>query len=70
MQNQPDGTMDIQQIKEKIRPLDDDHQPWTRAICIENTHNRCGGKVLSLDYMRQVRKLHNKKKMICVNYSC
>lgn len=55
--NQADGTLDLQEIQEKIRPLDDDHQPWTRAICVENTHNRCGGKVLSLDYMKQVREL-------------
>lgn len=55
--NQADGTLNLQEIQEKIRPLDDDHQPWTRAICVENTHNRCGGKVLSLDYMKQVREL-------------
>ncbi|GFN78448.1 low specificity l-threonine aldolase [Plakobranchus ocellatus] len=55
--NEPDGTMNIQKIMEKIRPRNDEHQPWTRAICLENTHNRCGGKVISLDYMRQMREL-------------
>ncbi|KAK3795211.1 hypothetical protein RRG08_056274 [Elysia crispata] len=64
VKNQPDGTMDINQIKEKIRPLDDEHQPWTRAICLENTHNRCGGKVLSLDYMQQVRNLSSQHNLI------
>ena len=24
-------------------------------MCIENTHNRCGGCVLSLDYMRSLK---------------
>ncbi|GFR89496.1 low specificity L-threonine aldolase [Elysia marginata] len=64
VQNQPDGTMDIEQIREKIRPLDDEHQPWTRAICVENTHNRCGGKVLSLEYMKQVRELSSAHNLV------
>lgn len=54
MPNLPDGTMALEKIESKIRPLDDDHEPLTRAICLENTHNRCGGKVLSVDYMKKV----------------
>ncbi|XP_059145875.1 uncharacterized protein LOC131932991 [Physella acuta] len=55
--NLPDGSMDIQDIEACIRPIDDVHQPWTKVICLENTHNRCGGKVLSLDYIKQVKDL-------------
>jgi len=33
------------------------HFPPTGLICLENTHNRCGGTVLSVDYMRQVHEL-------------
>jgi threonine aldolase len=35
-----DGTLDLNEIKSKIRPLADDHAPVTKLICLENTHNR------------------------------
>jgi hypothetical protein len=34
---------------------DDQHCAMTALVCIENTHNRCGGAVLSLEYMRRLR---------------
>jgi threonine aldolase len=51
--NQPDGTLDLEQIRAAIRD-DDPHEPVTRLICLENTQNRCGGVVLSPEYTRQV----------------
>jgi len=33
------------------RRPDDMHCARTALVCIENTHNRCGGAVLSLEYM-------------------
>lgn len=51
--NQPDGTLSLEDIKAAIR-ADDPHQPITRLITLENTHNRCGGAVLSAEYTRQV----------------
>jgi len=54
--NRPDGTLDLAQVEAAIRP-NDDHFPRTRLICLENTHNRCGGACLTPDYMRQVRAL-------------
>jgi threonine aldolase len=54
--NQPDGTLALQDIQNAIRP-DDIHHPVTRLICLENTHNRCGGVVLSRDYTGQVGEL-------------
>ncbi|CAG5122710.1 unnamed protein product [Candidula unifasciata] len=62
--NLPDGTMDLGQVEAKIRPVDDDHQPLTRAICIENTHNRCGGKVLPLEYLKEVELLARKHNLL------
>lgn len=38
-----------------IRPRDDDHQPWTTLICIENTHNNHGGAVLPPTYLSDLR---------------
>ena len=54
--NQPDGTLALQDIQNAIRP-DDIHDPVTRLICLENTHNRCGGVALSPEYTRQVGEL-------------
>jgi threonine aldolase len=54
--NQPDGTLALQDIQNAIR-ADDIHHPVTRLICLENTHNRCGGVALSPGYTQQVGEL-------------
>jgi len=54
--NQPDGTLDIDDIREAIR-ADDAHQPPTRLITLENTHNRCGGAALSVEYTQTIGEL-------------
>ena len=51
--NQPDGSIALEDIERAIRE-DDPHQPITRLIALENTHNRCGGTVQSVEYIRQV----------------
>jgi len=56
----PDGTLPLEAIEAAIRP-DDVHFPTTRLICLENTHNRCGGAALSLDYTVGVAKLAREK---------
>lgn len=56
MYNHPDGTMSIKDIEAAIRP-DDSHFPITRLISIENTHNRCGGVALSVEYTHAVGEL-------------
>jgi threonine aldolase len=54
--NQPDGTMSLPHIEESIRP-ENIHFPRTRLIALENTHNRCGGSPLGVDYMHAVGEL-------------
>ncbi len=54
--NQPDGSLALEEIEAAIRP-DDAHAPVTRLICLENTHNRCGGTCQSVDYTRAVGEL-------------
>lgn len=54
--NQPDGSLRLEDIREAIRG-EDIHHPQTRLIILENTHNRCGGVVLGLDYMARVGAL-------------
>ena len=60
--NLPDGRLDLEDIKGAIRP-DDVHQPVSRLIVLENTHNRCGGTVLSADYIRQVGDLAKERQL-------
>jgi threonine aldolase len=52
----PDGTFDLDELAEAIRTAGPGF-PETGLISIENTHNRCGGAVLSLEYMREVRAM-------------
>jgi len=54
--NQPDGTLSLAAIEAAINP-DDDHYPISRLICLENTHNRCGGVALTAEYTRRVGEL-------------
>ena len=54
--NQPDGTMDLEDIEAAIRG-DNIHFPRTRLICLENTHNRCNGSPLLPEYMESVATL-------------
>jgi len=56
VKNRSDGTMAISEIIEAIRD-DDIHEPITTLICIENTHNACGGKVLPISFLEELRKM-------------
>jgi threonine aldolase len=55
--NQPDGTLDLGDVEAAIRDPNNSHYPRTKLICLENTHNRCGGAVLTPEYMARVRAL-------------
>jgi len=54
--NAPDGTIPIQHVQACIR-ADDPHYARTSALVIENTHNRCGGRVLPLQYLSDLKQL-------------
>ncbi len=45
------GLFDPEQLLAAIRP-DDPHQPPTRLVCFENTHNRACGRVLPFEAVR------------------
>jgi threonine aldolase len=47
-------------VEEAIRP-DDEHEPVTSLICLENTHNRKGGVVYPLEVMKQIRSLASRR---------
>lgn len=47
-----DGQLPISALKKALRNRPNDpHCPRPGVLCLENTHNRCGGAVLPLDYM-------------------
>ena len=56
LQNQPDGSLLLSDVEAAIRS-DDPHEPITRLVCLENTHNRCGGTVQTPEYTRQLTDL-------------
>jgi threonine aldolase len=58
--NRPDGALDLNDVEAAIRDPNNSHYPRTRLICLENTHNRCGGAVLTPAYTAQVRDLADK----------
>jgi threonine aldolase len=51
-----DGTLPLEEIEAAIR-TDDIHFPISRLICLENTHNRCGGVALTAGYTSAVGEL-------------
>ena len=51
--NRPDGSLALEHIRAAIRP-EDPHEPISRLVCLENTHNRCGGTCQSLAYTCEV----------------
>ncbi|MFX0145167.1 MAG: low-specificity L-threonine aldolase [Candidatus Hodarchaeota archaeon] len=54
--NQSDGTLRLDDIESAIR-ADNPHYPISRLICLENTHNRCGGVPITPEYTRKVGDL-------------
>jgi len=51
------GAIPLDTIRRSIRDSSDVHCPRTRLFCIENTHNMHGGRVLPIDYLRELREL-------------
>jgi len=45
--NLPNGMLDPEQVEGAVRDPRNVHFPRSRVICLENTHNRCGGAALT-----------------------
>jgi len=52
--NQPDAILVLEDIEAAIRDHSNEHYPRSRLVCLENTHNRCGGAVLTPEYTSAV----------------
>src|SRR6478672_9562263 len=48
------GELPLAALANAIRDPEDSHEALTQLICLENTHNRCGGVALSTAYMQSV----------------
>lgn len=51
-----DGLLAPEDVRDAIRP-DIPFQIHTSIVCVENTHNAAGGRILSLDAMRGIRDI-------------
>src|SRR6516165_6022438 len=47
------GVLDVSQLDGLIRP-DNEHLVRTRLVCLENTHNRGGGKIYPLEKIQAI----------------
>jgi threonine aldolase len=57
------GVFTSAELEAALRPVDP-HFPQTRLVCVENTHNRGGGKIWSMEQVREVvtaARKHNLK---------
>jgi len=54
--NEEDGRIDPGAIEQAIR-VENIHYPPTTLLCLENTHNRCGGAVLTPEYTAAIARL-------------
>jgi threonine aldolase len=54
--NDQRGLLDLDEVAATIR-VENIHMPRTAAICLENTHNRCGGAVLTPEYIAEAARL-------------
>ena len=52
-----DGMLDLQQVETGISDGSDEHTAPTALLCIENTHNRCGGTVLNIEQIEALTSL-------------
>jgi threonine aldolase len=57
------GILDLGQLEDKIRPVND-HLVRTRLVCLENTHNRGGGKVYPLEKVDAISRWARKNGLI------
>jgi threonine aldolase len=52
-----DGMLDLDRVKASIADESDEHVAATALLCIENTHNRCGGTVLDMAQLDAITSL-------------
>jgi len=59
--NDINGKFQLNEVESAIRSRENIHFPPTALLCLENTHNRCGGAVLTPSETDQLVELAHKK---------
>jgi threonine aldolase len=57
------GVLDISQLEDKIRPVNE-HLVRTRLVCLENTHNRGGGRIYPIEKIQAVSEWAHRNGLI------
>lgn len=57
------GTLSLEEAASMIRNSEDIHQPISALLCLENTHNYCGGTVLPMDYIEKAGQFCKDKRI-------
>ena len=63
IKEQLDGSLALEDVDAAIR-ADDDHEPVTRLIEIENTHNACGGVYQTPEYIQRLAGFAHERGLI------
>jgi len=61
--NQDDGTLLIDDLESAIRE-NDPHEPTSRLISLENTHNRCNGVSLKPEYITKISEFAKSNNLV------
>jgi threonine aldolase len=57
------GILDVSQLEGKVRP-NNEHLVRTRLVCLENTHNRGGGRIFPLEKIQAISAWAHKQNLI------
>lgn len=55
------GELPLERLSSAAQRVDDAHYAQPGVICLENTHNRCGGTIIPRDYVAQVRAIADRE---------
>ena len=57
VRNNPDGTLDLNEVESAVRDSNDYHNPKTSMVSLENTQNMCGGRAITAAYTNELAML-------------
>ncbi len=60
---QEDGTIALDDIRSAVRDPHNAHHPYSRLVCLENTHGAAGGLPITAEYTQSVRDLCDEYKL-------
>ncbi len=61
--NDAEGRLELSDVAKAIRP-ENIHFPKSTLLCLENTHNRCGGAVLTREYTGEISGLAHQRGLL------